>query len=44
VEAELDRRSSLPFGVDHVADLGGYFVFAEIEGNVTFLTTVPVVD
>jgi hypothetical protein len=44
LEAELDRRSSLPFGVDHVADLGGYFVFAEIEGNVTFLTTVPVVD
>lgn len=44
VEAELDRRGSLPFGVDHVADLGGYFVFAEIEGNVTFLATVPVVD
>jgi hypothetical protein len=44
VEAELDRRGSLPFGVDHVADLGGYFVFAEIEGKVTFLATVPVVD
>ncbi|MFP8872849.1 MAG: hypothetical protein VCB43_16345 [Myxococcota bacterium] len=44
VEAELDRRGPLPFGVDHVADLGGYFVFSEIEGEVTFLATVPVVD
>jgi hypothetical protein len=44
MEAELDRRSSLPFGVDHVADLSGYFVFAEVDGIVTFLTTVPVVD
>jgi hypothetical protein len=44
MEAELDRRSSLPFGVDRVADLSGYFVFAEVDGIVTFLTTVPVVD